>query len=296
MIKNSKVVLGLIVAVALVFGLTGFVGAWAPQELLNPDTVTAKEHEGQGQYKIDVGEKPAPVGIMPVYVLSGSDYEIGYQYGYEAAPYINAHLELKLDAWARYKAFDLDGDPLTPNTAITTKSDRDWVLAGFHQYLERDTPEVVEQLRGMADGCTAAGHPIDYADAVMLQWCTYAARDALKNPASRLDPGMDMPNSGKSNVPENYFAYEISPESLQFVANVEELANGNCCTQCAATGSRMKNAGETIVASAWDWHYRYECILAVFPEDGNAYTIAGKIGSLGEGQFMNSAGCGGMFD
>jgi hypothetical protein len=185
---------------------------------------------------------------------------------------------------------------MTAKTGITNKTDRDWVLAGMHQYLELYTPEWVDQLKGMADGCTAAGYPIDYADAIFLQWNTYAARDALKNPGSRLDPGDTMPHAGKSDVPENYFASDLSPESAEYLANVELMADGMCCTQCAATGSRMENAGETIVASAWDWHFRYEAILVVFPEDGNSYVMSGKIGSLGEGQFLNSAGCGGMFD
>lgn len=292
--RSLRIVLPAALVVALVIGLTSLIGGvspfgWSavaetqPPEPLPPPAVA-------------VPEKPLPVGIMPVYVLSGTDYEIGYQYGYAAAPEISAHLDIKLDSWARYKAFDLDADPSTPPTGITTKSVRDWVLAGFHQYLERDYPALVDQLRGMADGATHAGYPIDYADAVMLQWITYAARDALRNPASRLDPGMKMPQAGRSRVPENYFAYDLSPESAEYLANLELMEDGNCCTQSAATGSRMKNEGQTIASSSWDWHYRYEAILVVFPEDGNAYVISGKIGSLGEGQYMNSAGVAGMFD
>lgn len=304
--KSSKIVLAVILAVVLVFGLTGFVGAWSPQDVVTPTEDLAKDKDAKDKkVKVPAPEdKPPPVGIMPVYVLSGSDYEIGYQYGQMAAPEISAHLDIKLDSWARSKMFDLDANPATPDTGITTKKDRDYVLAGFHQYLERDTPEIVDQLCGMADGCTKAGYPIDYADAVMLQWCTYAARDALRNPASRLHKGAKMPKCGKSRVPENYYTYDLSPESAQYLANLELAADGNCCTQCAATLSRMKNEGETIVASSWDWHYRYEGILVVFPtehsgpkgEVGNAYVISGKIGSVGEGQFLNSAGCGGMFD
>jgi hypothetical protein len=154
----------------------------------------------------------------------------------------------------------------------------------------------VDQLKGMADGATAAGYPIDYGDALVLQWCTYAMRDALNNPASRLDPSGDLPKAGKTRVPENYFTGNMTSDSAQFLANMEMLAEGNCCTQAGATGSRMIDSDETVVGSAWDWHYRYEGLLVVFPEDGNSYVIAGKIGSLGEGQFMNSAGCAGFFD
>jgi hypothetical protein len=285
--KTSKIVLAVIVAVALVFGLTGFVGAAKPPSPPGQDK----------QAQIELIEGAIPAGVMPVYVLSGSDYEIGYQYGYQAGPYIAAHLNLKLDAIARYRAYDLDADPLTPKTGITTKSDLDWVLAGFHQYMEIWTPEAVEQMKGMADGSTDAGYPIDYGEALLLQWCTYAMRDALNNPASRLDPSGDLPKAGKSRVPENYFAHNsLSADADAFLANLEMFEDGNCCTQCAATGSRMANTGETIVGSAWDWHFRYEAILAVFPDDGHSYTISGKIGSLGEGQWMNSAGCAAMFD
>jgi hypothetical protein len=170
------------------------------------------------------------------------------------------------------------------------------VLAGFHQYLELYTPEWVDHLRGLADGATAAGYPIDYADALMLQWCTYAARDGLENPASRLDPGMKMPNAGKSRVPENFYVSNPSHETAEYLAELELLANGNCCSQAAATGSRMENVGETIVVSSWDWHFRYHDIKVIFPEDGNPYVASGKAGSITDGQFMNSAGCAGMFD
>lgn len=284
MTKSVKIGLAVILAVALVLGLTGFVGAWAPKDVVAPTEEAAKKEDGKGFKKIELDVKPLPEGIMPVYVLSGSDYEIGYLYGYQAAAAISAHLDIKLESFAR------------AGYGETTKTGRDYVLAGFHQYLERDTPEIVDQLRGMADGATAAGYPIDYADAVMLQWCTYAMRDAKANPDSRLDPGDTMPKAGKSRVPENYYAYNpSSSEVSEYLATLDMMA-ADCCTQCASTGTISKNAGETLVASAWDWHYRYMDIKVIFPEDGNAYVISGKIGSMGEGQWMNSAGCAAMFD
>lgn len=277
----------MILAVALVLGLTGFVGAWAPNEIVAPTgdlDKPAKKDDGKDIKKIDLEVKPLPEGIMPVYVLSGTDYEIGYLYGYQAAAAISAHLDIKLESFAR------------ASYGETTKTGRDYVLAGFHQYLERDTPEVVEHLKGMADGATAAGYPIDYADAVMLQWCTYAMRDAKANPASRLDPGVKMPKAGKSRVPEDYYAYDLSPEALEYLASLDEMMAADCCTQCASTGLANADPDETLVASAWDWHYRYMDIKVVFPDDGNAYVISGKTGSMGEGQWMNSAGAAAMFD
>ena len=43
------------------------------------------------------GDEVLPPGILPVVILSGSDYEMGYQYGQQVGPYLEKEREAK---WA----------------------------------------------------------------------------------------------------------------------------------------------------------------------------------------------------
>jgi hypothetical protein len=98
-----------------------------------------------------LGPDGLPPGILPVVIVSGSDYEMGYQYGQQAAPliYFNAR-----EAWA--SAFQrLSHDQI-----------RDGLKASQY-YIERHTPENIEIMKGVAAGVTAAGYDLTYEDALM---------------------------------------------------------------------------------------------------------------------------------
>jgi hypothetical protein len=96
-----------------------------------------------------------PPGILPVVILSGSDYEMGYQYGQQAGPYLEKEIEAR---WA---------------STLQTFS-REQVLhmlKGNQSYIHKYTPENIEMMKGMADGATASGFPLSYTD-VLLMNCT----------------------------------------------------------------------------------------------------------------------------
>ena len=96
-----------------------------------------------------------PPGILPVVILSGSDYDMGYQYGQQAGPYLDKEREAK---WA---------------SALQTFS-REKVLhmlKGNQHYIHRYTPENIDIMKGIADGATASGFPLSYTD-VLLMNCT----------------------------------------------------------------------------------------------------------------------------
>lgn len=109
-------------------------------------------------------EELVPPSIMPVYFLSGTDYEIGYQHGQQGAPYITL---LKNMIWGKYLKKKLSN----------TLEKRDVILKGFQAYLDEYAPYLIDYLRGMADGVTDAGYPMTYAEALMCQteWDTAAA-------------------------------------------------------------------------------------------------------------------------
>lgn len=98
-------------------------------------------------------EELVPPSIMPVFFLSGSDYEMGYQYGRQAGPYV---ILLRNKIEIAYRRKDI-------------WEERYEVLQGFQYFLDEHAPYLVEYFKGMADGVTDAGYPMSYADALMLQ-------------------------------------------------------------------------------------------------------------------------------
>jgi hypothetical protein len=105
-----------------------------------------------GETKID---DVLPPGIMPVVILSGSDYEMGYQYGQQAGPYLEKEREA---VWASAL------QSLNREKVIQ-------ILKGNQFYIDKYTPENIEILKGIADGATAAGFHLSYTD-VLLMNCT----------------------------------------------------------------------------------------------------------------------------
>ena len=115
-----------------------------------------------------------PPGILPVVILSGSDYEMGYQYGQQVGPYMEKEKEAK---WA---------------SALQTFSHKKvlQMLKGNQFYIKKYTPENIEIMKGIADGATAAGFQLSYTD-VLLMNCT------LPNPETSTFP----PGAEKDSLP-----------------------------------------------------------------------------------------------
>jgi hypothetical protein len=96
-----------------------------------------------------------PPSILPVVILKGSDYEMGFQYGEQACAYIDRTRE---DKWAQ----------------ALRRFSRDEVLRALRanqSFIKRYTPEWIDFMRGMADGATRAGFPMTYTD-ILLMNCT----------------------------------------------------------------------------------------------------------------------------
>jgi hypothetical protein len=85
---------------------------------------------------------PIPPAVRPVIVLSGSDYDIGYQwfrqYVQIFGPWILEDLQCSLD-----------DEELS-------------ALKAFEECIKRQTPECIEIMKGMADGATDAGVSLSY--------------------------------------------------------------------------------------------------------------------------------------
>jgi hypothetical protein len=107
-----------------------------------------------------------PPGILPVVILSGSDYEMGYQYGQQAGPYLIKENEAK---WA---------------SALQTFSREKilYILKGNQFYIQKYTPENIEIMKGIADGATAFGFQLSYTD-ILLMNCTLAKPETSTFPS-----------------------------------------------------------------------------------------------------------------
>jgi len=149
--KNAKHIFILILALFIMLGSTMYL--------------TANEARA---------EEVLPPGILPVVILSGSDYEMGYQYGQQAGPYLDKEKEA---VWA---------------SALQT-FEREKILhmlKGNQFYIQKYTPENIEIMKGIADGATASGFQLSYTD-VLLMNCT------LPNPEASLFP----PNADRDSLP-----------------------------------------------------------------------------------------------
>jgi hypothetical protein len=103
----------------------------------------------------DPSRDSIPPSILPVVILKGSDYEMGFQYGEQASAYIDLTRE---DKWA----------------AALRRFRRDEVLRALkanQTFVRNYTPEWLDFMQGLADGATKAGHPMTYTD-VLLMNCT----------------------------------------------------------------------------------------------------------------------------
>jgi len=93
-----------------------------------------------------------PPSIIPVIILRGSDYEMGYQYGQQVGQYI----KVRRDAfWA---------------SALNNFSYEEVLheLKAYEYYIKEYVPEEIEGMKGMADGATAAGYEVSYTDVLLL--------------------------------------------------------------------------------------------------------------------------------
>ncbi|MBN2408310.1 MAG: hypothetical protein JXE07_01115, partial [Candidatus Aminicenantes bacterium] len=103
----------------------------------------------------DPARDSLPPSILPVVILKGSDYEMGFQYGEQAGAYIDRTRE---DKWA----------------SALRRFERDEVLRALRanqSFIKRYTPEWIDFMRGMAAGATQSGFPMTYTD-VLLMNCT----------------------------------------------------------------------------------------------------------------------------
>jgi len=123
-----------------------------------------------------------PPSIMPIAILSGSEYEMGYQYGQQLA----SLLSWKKDAvWAEsLKEFG-------SSEAIIRE-----LKTSLH-YIRASIPSVVDGLTGMADGATAAGCELSFIDCLLINAKPRKPTETASYPSAAADE--KLPSDGCSS-------------------------------------------------------------------------------------------------
>lgn len=94
-----------------------------------------------------------PPSIMPVIILNGSEYQMGYQYGQQLA---SAIIWQKDAVWAQ---------------SLKEFGNREAIIrelkASMH-YTKESNPSALDGLKGMADGATATGYELSFIDCLLI--------------------------------------------------------------------------------------------------------------------------------
>jgi hypothetical protein len=126
---------------------------------------------------------PLAPNVMPVIFISGSDYEMGYQW-YQQMIQIYGPWILttkpgcqRPDCHFYYQSYDFSEEELK-------------ALKAFQMYIRKHAPEMLEMFQGMADGATDAGVPLTYTE-VLAQWTAaevFPSPPPLESAQEKLSP------------------------------------------------------------------------------------------------------------
>jgi hypothetical protein len=200
---------------------------------------------------------PVPADVKPVVILSGSDYDMGYQFFQQLVQIYGPEV-----ASRQYIPFNLDSAPIGRKGGWTQEQLK--ALKAFQWFIKQDTPEMIDFMKGMAEGATASGVPLTYQDVL-----AHMARQMRIAPFVPTYPGTEPAGS-----------------------EGEVLSTKDHCSGFAAWGSATKDG--KLIASASGDHFRmFDVTIIAFPQTGNNYIyMPYRVSLLGAGGLpgMNNKG------
>jgi hypothetical protein len=195
---------------------------------------------------------------IKVVMVSGTNYEMGVQYGEQAAELIAANREATWNLLDT-RVTDNSGTPL--GRSVILKDIEVWTY-----YLEKYNPKLKDWLVGISEGCKNKGFEVSYVDlvAIMVLPQEVWARPQMPYPAetnvTAFAPGKGAMLSAKGRT------------------NTQPMSS---CSAFAATGSATQG-GVPMVSLTLGFlsEIKQYVILVAFPADGERFvnlTMAGKI-------------------
>ena len=193
-----------------------------------------------------------PPPVRPVLILSGSDYEMGYQYGEQRVqifgPYESAYV---------YRHF---------KGRLTEKDLK--TLQVYERHIKQQTPWLIDFMKGIVDGATKAGIELTYEEVMAYFVSTWGSGTDWYRREIKAYSGNETHGSGDDMKDEN---------------------KDNDCSGFAAWGSATKD-GKLIFTGCGDHCILpFEVILMFFPETGNNFVLSTDTGE-GYHPGMNNKG------
>jgi predicted choloylglycine hydrolase len=197
----------------------------------------------------------ADTGTPQVVVVSGTNYEMGVQYGLQTAPAIAHNLALMKSAL--YKAF---------GSAATTNDMKVW-----NYYMKQYDPTLQNWLLGILKGCRQKGYYMSYLDLVLLM---VFPSEMWARPTDPYPPITGVQAEGMSSDTVGESAEDI-----------------HSCNAFAATGKATKD-GKPIIAidQMVSSLAMNTVILVAFPTDGASFVSVPYAGRVNGNSAMNSYG------
>lgn len=197
------------------------------------------------------GEVPLPPNVRPVIVLKGSNYDMGYQYYAELVHVFGTWIVQEI-ARDEFSKEELDA------------------LKVYQYYTKKYMPEIIDMMKGMADGATEAGVSLSYEE--VLAHCTASTLSRERFPTHTIKSYPGAPTESER----------------------EKLLLEDGCSGWAAWGSTTADR-KLICSGSTDHPYRCETTIVAFPEEGgNNFIISlffpNQLGQTGGHPGMNNKG------
>jgi hypothetical protein len=203
---------------------------------------------------------------VKVVVVSGTNYEMGVQYGEQAAKFIAVNRNI---VWNILDTQVLDpesGEPL--GHSVIEKDIQVWTY-----YLEKHDPELKDWLLGISQGCKNKGFKVSYADLVALM---VYPQEAWARPASPYPP-------------ETGVAASAAPKGVTFLAARSDTRPRSSCSSFAATGTATQGGKPMVsITGGALLEVQLFALLIAFPTDGERFISLTQAGRVGNNFGMNS--------
>lgn len=184
-----------------------------------------------------------PPSIAPIIVVSGSSYNMGYQYAQQVVEIFGALV------FERFASLHFTPERLE-------------ILRAFEAQLAEHTPEILDLCRGWSAGACASGVDMAY-DAVLHLWTSAEA------PPQSLDD-LNWPFLGSDKLlAAMYFGQQAYLNSVQKGAAVEQSPLEHCSGFCAWGSATVD--GKLKASCSTDHDCWLQATIIAYPEDGNAF-------------------------
>lgn len=253
--------LGLVMVTALV--LWGCVSsmAVAPAKVLAPSEDPAPSASKPfGKDKVSY-EKPRPPHVNEVIFVSGTNYEMGYHYGYQVAEQIRVCMD---ESWM--KAIQKAG---SYDEAILR-------LQAFQYYIKEYTPELIDEMIGIAHGATVAGFETCYADILVINcepnFGNVTGETPRPSPLDELPPKeyqKKYKTKGWEGRTRKYSSLSV-PDYSNAVLSVGYELNDEACSNWAVWGDATTD-GKLLCGDSVDGGVFRQFTYIGFPEEGYAF-------------------------